>query len=144
VGIVWSFPGFAHYYNWLFPAHRKVAKFCDGIKKLGDSTNGAIWKLFGLRWFLMMLTISFGQNSIGSCWSWGSYGKVGKVNALVAGLGWKTFLRWLANVLALTASLRAQPSVGFLKGITVSFGELRVGWALHSECFVLGVNNCSM
>jgi len=30
-------------------------------------------------------------------------------------------------VLALSLSLRAQPPVGFLMGMTVSFGELRVG-----------------
>jgi len=55
-----------------------------------------------------MLTISFGRNLIGSLRSGGSYGKDGKVNALVGGFGWKTFLRWLANVLALPASLRAE------------------------------------
>jgi len=49
------------------------------------------------------------------------------VNVLVGEFGWKTFSRWIANVLALSAPLCAQPPVGFLMGITVSFGELRVG-----------------
>jgi len=40
--------------------------------------------LLGFSWILKILTISFGRNSIGSCRSWGSYGKVGKLNELVA------------------------------------------------------------
>jgi len=60
------------------------------------------------------------RNTIGS-----AIGKSSSVcdlilRTFVAGFGWNTFLRWAANVSALSLSLRAQQPAGVLIGVTVT------------------------
>jgi len=80
---------------------------------------------------------SHGRNTIGS-----AIGKSSSVcdlisRTFVAGFGWNTFLRWAANVSALSLSLRAQQPAGVLIGVTVTVGGLIVEWAFHSGNFEL-------
>jgi len=45
VGIVWSFPDFAVIIIIDFSISLDSGQVCDGIEKLGDSANSAIWEL---------------------------------------------------------------------------------------------------
>jgi len=75
-----------------------VAKFCDGIEKLDDSANSAIWELsdhFGCYavaarvffrvWLIFDDVNDFVWAKLNSLILKLRYGKVGKVNAVVTG-----------------------------------------------------------
>jgi len=84
----------------------------------------------------MTFVISLGRNSTGSCGAKSDAVKGVRVNELVAGCGWNTFLRWSAKTLALSVPLRDQFPVELRRGTTVSVGACRFLWSFHNEFIV--------